>query len=302
MRVVELWKTVARCARRVAAARYFVVGACLVSLAVLQGCASESPQAARASVKRMYVLYCGEAQVPDISPWSEGKNANVAASFSNQCYLIEHAKGWLIWDTGYQDALANKPEGLKTPRFTAYRKKTLQAQLAEIGVSPDQVTYLAMSHSHADHIGNANMFASSTLLIQKPEYDAAFGADAAKQGFPVQSYDKLKDSKKVLLDGDHDVFGDDSVRIISTPGHTAGHQSLLVRLGKTGAVILTGDVAHFQENWDMRRVPVFNFSHDASLSSMEKISALAQREGAQIWINHDSSQTAGKRLSPLYYD
>lgn len=298
----ELRKAVARYSRGMRIGRHLGVGACVLSLATLQGCAGVSTQAPGGTVQRMYVLYCGEAQIPDISPWSEGKNANVAASFSNQCYLIQHAKGWLIWDTGYADALAEKPDGLKTPRFTAFRKKTLAAQLSEIGVSPNQVTYLAMSHSHADHIGNGNMFASATLLIQKPEYEAAFGADAAKQGFPVQSYDKLRDSKTTLLAGDHDVFGDGSVRILSTPGHTAGHQSLLVRLDKTGNVILTGDLAHFQENWALKRVPVFNFNRDASLASMEKISSLSQKESAQIWINHDSAQTAGKRYSPMYYD
>jgi len=105
----------------------------------------------------------------------------------------------------------------------------------------------------------------------------------------------------VKLDGDFDVFGDGSVRIISTPGHTPGHQSLLVRLPQTGAVVLSGDAAHFQENFVNRRVPGFNFSIEQSRQSMDKIDAILKAEHAQLWINHDAAQSATIDHSPKFY-
>ena len=90
--------------------------------------------------------------------------------------------------------------------------------------------------------------------------------------------------------------------ILSTPGHTPGHQSLLVKLPKTGEVLLSGDAVHFKSNWDNRRVPALNFSKEATLSSMEKIDGILQRDHAQLWINHDKAQRDTLKLAPEFYD
>ncbi|HKX39880.1 MAG TPA: N-acyl homoserine lactonase family protein [Burkholderiaceae bacterium] len=275
----------------------------LLASSLLAGCAqSPSPRAGSGGVERLYVLDCGEARIPDLSPWSPGVNVGTAATFSDNCYLIRHAQGWMLWDSGYPDALADKPEGLVGPRSTAFRKKTLVAQMAQIGVTPAQVTRVAFSHTHGDHVGNANLFSAATLYIQQAEYDAAFGPDPAKFGFQPANYDKLRNSTAVKLNGDHDVFGDGSVVILATAGHTPGHQSLLVRLPHTGAVVLSGDAAHFRENFERRRVPGFNFDRDASVAAMDKLAAVVQKEKAQLWINHDSAQSATLRHAPEFYD
>ena len=104
------------------------------------------------------------------------------------------------------------------------------------------------------------------------------------------------------LKGDHDVFGDGSVVILSTPGHTPGHQSLLVRLPKPGVVILSGDVVHFQSNWVHRRVPGLNFDREQTEASMSKVAALLVSEKATLWINHDQTQSAKVPRSPAYVD
>jgi glyoxylase-like metal-dependent hydrolase (beta-lactamase superfamily II) len=259
-------------------------------------------QSAASGVQRLYVLYCGEAHIADLSPWSPGFRVGEPAVFSNNCYLIQHGKDWLLWDSGYADSLAQTPDGIVGPRNSrALRTKTLASQLAEIGVAPSQVTYVAFSHTHADHVGNGNMFTSARLYIQKLEYDAAFGTDPHQFGFDPSPYDQLRNSPVVKLEGDYDVFGDRSVKILSTPGHTPGHQSLLVRLRKTGPVVLSGDVAHFRENFDLRRVPAFNFNADQSRQSMDKIAAVVKAEHAQLWINHDSKQSATIVKSPQFY-
>jgi glyoxylase-like metal-dependent hydrolase (beta-lactamase superfamily II) len=104
------------------------------------------------------------------------------------------------------------------------------------------------------------------------------------------------------LHGDKDIFGDESLMILSSSGHTPGHQSLLVKLPKTGYVLLTGDAAHFRENWDNPRAPVQNFSKEATLSSIEKLKKIATENNAKVWINHDVSQTTTLKKIPEYYD
>jgi glyoxylase-like metal-dependent hydrolase (beta-lactamase superfamily II) len=274
---------------------------CQVLLALL-GCNSMHAAAA-AVVHRLYVFDCGESRIPDISPWSPGFNSGQPAVFSNNCYLIRHGKDWMLWDSGYPDAIAALPDGVSGPRnMRGYRSQTLVSQMAAVGVTPEQVTYLAFSHEHGDHVGNANLFTLATLYMQQAEFDAAFGPTPERFGFNPANYGKLRASKIVKLNGDYDVFGDGSVRILSTPGHTPGHQSLLVRLPKTGTVVLSGDAAHFWDNFKNRRVPSFNFNADQSRQSMDKLDAIVKSEGAQLWINHDVKQSATIMHAPKYYE
>ena len=271
----------------------------LLLAAALLGCTSDP----RIPPMRLYVLYCGEAQIPDISPWSPGFNEGKPMTFSYNCYLIRHGSDWMLWDSGFADALAASPDGQPGARGMLMRRtKTLASQLAELGVAPEQIKHLAFSHTHADHVGNANLFTAATLYIQQAEYDAAFGSEPAKYGFNPALYDKLRSNPVVKLNGDRDVFGDATVVILSTPGHTPGHQSLLLRLPKTGTVVLSGDLAHFKENFDQRRVPGFNYSKEQSLASMERIAQLLLSERALLWINHDSEQNATIAHAPKAID
>jgi glyoxylase-like metal-dependent hydrolase (beta-lactamase superfamily II) len=256
---------------------------------------------AAGAVDRMYVLECGESKTSDVSAnWSPGVDVGVSREFSDNCYLIVRGDRLFLWDTGMSDAIAAKPEGVTAASglLTLWVRKPLASQLEALGIAPGSVTDIAMSHFHADHAGNANLFTSATLYIQQTEYDAAFGENAAKFGFNPALYGKLKDNQTVKLDGDHDVFGDGSVVILSTPGHTPGHQCLLVRLPNRGPVVLTGDMVHFQENWANRRIPSRNFSKEQSAESMEKIAALLAEERAELWINHDQAQSATISKAP----
>lgn len=281
--------------------RTFSLSVALAFLAALFACSTTAP--AGSGVQRLYVLYCGEAHIPDISPWSPGVDVGQPAVFSDNCYLIHHGKDWMLWDSGYTDSLAEKPDGIAGPRgMRAFRTKTLVSQMAEIGVTPAQVTIVAFSHTHGDHVGNANLFSTATVYMQRAEFDAAFGPDPAKYGFMPALYDKLSPDKIVKLAGDFDVFGDGSVKILSTPGHTPGHQSLLVHLPQTGAIVLSGDIAHFEENFTNRRVPGFNFNLEQSRQSMDRIAAVMVTEHAQLWINHDSAQNTTIVHAPQYYE
>jgi N-acyl homoserine lactone hydrolase len=254
-----------------------------------------SAQDAGKTVERLYILNCGEGVAGDISRWSPGVNVGKSMDFVDSCYLIKHRQGWLLWDTGLADAVAAMPEGLRPsdPRAVYWhRPKTLAAQLEQLGLKPSDIKYVAVSHSHPDHIGNVAMFPQSMLLVQKAEYE-----------WPAPAGPRFKPELPVTrLEGDHDVFGDGSVTILSTPGHTPGHQSLLVKLPKTGAVLLSGDAAHFKENWDNRRVPELNVDKDQSSASMRRMADVMAREKAQLWINHDKAQRAAQKLSPEFYE
>jgi glyoxylase-like metal-dependent hydrolase (beta-lactamase superfamily II) len=251
--------------------------------------------AAAAGVDKLYVLDCGQGYAPDQSRWSPGVNVGVPLRVSDNCYLIHHAQGWFLWDTGISDAIAAMPDGLKGENggIDWKRPKTLIAQLEQIGVKPSDIMAMAISHSHPDHIGNVELFPQVMLYLQKAEYDwpGAKGAPRFNPNHPVTK-----------LEGDRDVFGDGSVTIISTPGHTPGHESLVVRLPKTGVVVLSGDIAHFKDNWDNRRVPGFNFSKEESLASMQRVADIIAKEHAQLWINHDKVQSDAQKKSPQYYE
>ena len=257
-----------------------------------------------ASVERLYVMSCGESRTEDVSSWSPGVNVGQPRVFSNHCYLIRHAKGWMLWDTGNSDAIAAHPDGVSAAggRLIARMPKTLASQLKELGVDPADIKYLALSHMHPDHTGNANLFAAATLYMQEAEYDVAFGPDAAKHNFNPATYDKLRGNPVVKLHGDHDVFGDGSVVIKSAPGHTIGHQALLVRLPNTGPVLLSGDLVHFEENWVNKRVPARNFDRDQSAKTMRAIEAFLAESKATVWINHDKAQSEHIRKAPAYIE
>jgi glyoxylase-like metal-dependent hydrolase (beta-lactamase superfamily II) len=270
----------------------FVAALLLMALSVVSGHA----QSGANGVEKLYILNCGEGTAGDISRWSPGVNEGQSMDFVDNCYLIKHARGWFLWDTGIPDAVAAMPNGLlpADPKaITWHRPKTLAAQLDQLGVKPSDIKAMAVSHTHPDHIGNVEMFPTAMLYVQKAEYEWP-GANNAPRFKPEHPVTKLE--------GDRDVFGDGSVTILSTPGHTPGHQSLLVKLPKTGAVVLSGDAVHFRSNWDNRRVPALNFNKEQTLASMQRLSEILSKEKAELWINHDKAQRDGLKMSPEFYD
>ncbi|MGO8918588.1 MAG: N-acyl homoserine lactonase family protein [Stellaceae bacterium] len=267
-----------------------------VAVAALLLCAGPGAAQSASGIDRLYVLDCGWAHAADQSRWSPGVNVGKPIDVSDNCYLIHHAEaGYLLWDTGISDAIAAAPDGVSmlNGAMVWHRPKTLAAQLAAIGVKPDDIRYVGISHTHADHVGNVELFPKSTVLIQKAEYDWAF----------AQPTPPFSASHPVMkLEGDKDVFGDGSAVILSTPGHTPGHESLLLHLPKTGWIVLSGDVAHFRDNWDNRRVPGINTDKEKSLASMQRIADILAERHAQLWINHDKPQSDQQRHAPEYYE
>jgi N-acyl homoserine lactone hydrolase len=273
--------------------KYACIAAAIVCIA---STTPGSAQQAKPGLERLYILNCGEGVAGDIGRWSPGVNEGKSMDFVDNCYLIKHSQGWMLWDTGVPDAVAAMPDGQAPadPKATHWRRpETLASQLDALGVKPSDIKYLAVSHTHPDHIGNVGLFPASMLLVQKAEYDwpSPLGVGRFKPEHPA-----------TRLEGDHDVFGDGSVVIVATPGHTPGHQSLLVKLPKTGAVLLSGDAVHFKDNWEHRRVPAQNSDKDKTVASMQRMADLMAKEQAQLWINHDKAQRDGLKMAPAYYE
>jgi len=270
-------------------------------MVALTACVTEKPVPAQAL--RLYAMNCGSIEVLDVSVFHPGIGKDERKMLTDSCYLVVHPNGSLLWDTGLPDGLVQVPEGKTVYNiFTMRVTKTLAAQLLEIGQGPETVGYLGISHMHGDHAGNVGLFPRATLLIQEEEYDAAFGPDAGKFGFDPALYASLRSNPVRKLKADHDVFGDGTVIIKRTLGHTPGHQALYIKLPKTGNILLSGDLVHFTDNWTHKRVPGFNFDKERSLKTMQEVEEFLKANNATLWIQHDLEQNSGIRHAPAYYE
>lgn len=253
---------------------------------------------------RLYVFDCGLLSFEDISQFSVRNDETDVRQMFVPCYLIEHEEGRLLWDSGLPIEFAGRGIVDRRPGTWLRYDVSIVDQLAALDLTPQDIDYLALSHFHFDHVGGADAFADSTLLVQQAEYEAAF---APQQGTGVGGYDSalfsaLESSERVLLNGDHDVFSDGTVRIISTPGHTPGHQVLLVALAETGPVMLSGDLYHFEESRAWGRVPAFNADAEQTLESMNKVEMLLEDTAATLWIEHNLELANRLRKAPEFYD
>lgn len=253
---------------------------------------------------RLYAMDCGRIQVKDAAMFSDtgdydGKPLDVVVS----CYLIQHPKGTLLWDAGLSDQLAGKPEGVDAPggNFHLSVAKPLLPQLAQVGVTPENLSFIAFSHLHFDHTGNANAFGKSTWLMSKAELAAATSEPPGAAIDPSQ-ISAHKTAKVETYSGDHDVFGDGRVRIVSAPGHTPGHQVLMLDLGKAGPVILSGDLYHTHENRKHRNVPIFNTSRADTLASFDRVEKLIKNRKARFVVQHVKADFDALPKFPAYLD
>lgn len=258
----------------------------VVGVLILQSCSSAK---LNNDEMKLYVLDCGQITVMDISVLSPGIDVGVSKKLANTCYLIKHPQGNLLWETGLNDELVKANTGVSAVEGLFHLKvnKTLQSQLADIGLMLDDIDYVALSHFHFDHTGNMNLFPRAKFLVQQEELEVAFSDEAQAMHFDPSSYDKINKTQFVAVSGDHDVFKDGKLILLSSPGHTPGHQSLMVNLKETGTVVLSGDLFHFEKNKLHSRVPVFNFDKVMTENSMKNIENVIHNRDGQLWIQHD---------------
>lgn len=224
-------------------------------------------------------LECGTSPGPsDVARFSDVfGHRGLMVPIVYSCYLIRHGSEYMVWDTGQ-----SMSAGAVAP------KVSVVDQLAQGGVKPEQVRFVGISHYHPDHTGQLASLPQATLLIGKGDWDVVSGAQppANAPAAPFQHW--LGGAGKVEpLPLDKDVFGDGSVIVLATPGHTPGHHSLMVRLPQTGVVLITGDLAHFRENYDAFGVPPFNTGRAETLASLDRFRKIAENLKATVVIQHD---------------
>lgn len=252
---------------------------------------------------RLYALDCGCIDIADMGMFSDtGERAGERGSLSVPCFLIRHPRGTLLWDAGLGDRLASLPDGEEPVPGSRFRVTvTLASQLAKLGLKPSDVDFVSFSHLHADHSGNAPAFTASTWLVNAAELAWALGTPTPIGVDPQLVRGHAKE-KTVALTSDHDVFGDGSVRILRTPGHTPGHQVLMVRLVKAGPVILSGDLFHSRENHDRSLVPPFNVSRADTLASIDRVNKLIHNTGARLVVQHEPGAVRALPAFPAYLE
>jgi glyoxylase-like metal-dependent hydrolase (beta-lactamase superfamily II) len=249
--------------------------------------------------------------IADLGRFRLKKEEVVTSDLSVACFLVSHPKGTLIWDTGAVPDSAWTPTGAPvrhhimlpdSQQRDVTMVKPLKPQLAAVGYAPSDITYLVLSHYHYDHTANANLFASATWLARQAERDGMFASTPAGTTLP-SSYAALRNSKTVILkSNDHDVFGDGTVVIKQAQGHTPGHQVLYLKLAKTGAVVLSGDLYHYPESRTLQRVATFDFNQDQTRATRAAIEVFLKKTGAALWIQHDFTGNAKLKKAPGYYE
>jgi glyoxylase-like metal-dependent hydrolase (beta-lactamase superfamily II) len=262
-----------------------------------------APQHAHAPKSvRLYIFDCGTIHTTSVDTYSLKKEEVGSTEMAIPCILVAHPKGTLMWDNGDIPDRAFPSGGGPATAGVVTQAQPLLPQLAEVGYTPADITYLAMSHYHGDHVANANAFAGSTWLVRKVERDRMFSDQPIPRSDPA-NYSQLKNTKTIIIDKDeYDVFGDGTVIIKSTPGHTPGHQSLFLRLARTGPIVLSGDLYHYPEERTLNRLPATEFNKDQTAASRAEMETFLKKTGAQLWIQHDFLGNAKLRKAPQYYE
>ncbi|MEM9234207.1 MAG: N-acyl homoserine lactonase family protein [Pseudomonadota bacterium] len=237
-------------------------------------------------VTALYTFNCGTIEISDLDIFAmDGSYEGQTDTFTNTCFVVRHPRGDLLWDMGLPAALVENGPQTDGP-FTVSLERTLIDQMAEAGLTPDDIEYFAISHSHFDHVGQPEAVGEAAWIVHEAEYnymflDEASGDFSALEGFEARPFS-----------GDHDLFGDGAIRILEMPGHTPGHTALLLNMAEAGPVLLSGDLYHRSESREGARVPRFNHDQGATLSSIDRFEALAEATGALVVIQHEPTDVA----------
>ena len=286
-------------------ANMLISGLLIFSLSLFEQVTSDTTQQ---PLVRLYVFDGGILENMDPKSFGLEKEEVSISRMPVPCYLIIHPKGTLIWDAGAVPDTAWKYTGSPVQYiFAQYNiditlNKPLRLQLNDIGYSPANITYLALSHHHFDHTANVNDFLNATWLVRQNEVDIMFTSNPPDAD-SHSSYSNLRNNKRIILNTEeYDIFGDGTVIIKAAPGHTPGHQVLFVRLSKYGNILLSGDLYHYPEQRLLDRVPTYEFNKEQTRASRLEIDFYLKKMNAELWIQHDFGANLKLKKAPEYYE
>lgn len=250
---------------------------------------------------RLYALHCGGDFMPmsAFDPFDSEAGKSVYNPYF--FYVVRHPDGVLLFDSGAHPELATDPVSRLGDAAADFEVKLgpehhVERLLAAIGLEPADVDLVVQSHLHFDHAGGLESVRHAPVLVQREELTFALEPPVYQEEIYVRAdYDIGLDWQE--LDGDHDVFGDGRVVVISTPGHTRGHQSLLVRL-PGGTIFLLADAAYLLGKMRARKLPGLLWSPDAMIASWERIEEIEQGEKAHLMTTHELDYETSVRLAP----
>lgn len=270
-----------------------------VFLAVLVACGSGG---SAPTSTRIYIFDNGNIRGLDPALFNFSADELAEVDFVNRSYLIVHPEGTVMFEAGaVLDSVFEEHDGPVTEGIMS-ATRPLMPQLAAIGYTPAEIDYFVLSHFHSDHTANANAFSGATWIVQQAERDFMFADDSEGIMNPA-TYDALESAETVLLTNeDFDIFGDGGVVVMSTPGHTPGHQVMAVALENTGVVVLGGDLYHYPEEIPTGRVPTFEFDAAQSRASRAKVLAYLEATDGTLWIEHDIATHAALAHAPDFVD
>jgi N-acyl homoserine lactone hydrolase len=252
---------------------------------------------------RLYVLDTGVIECADYAMFSPSAGPNVHYEMPVRSFVVVHPEGTLVWDTGIDDAIAREPDGRQILETIVFKiPRTMRSQLDEIGIDPVEVDYVALSHLHIDHVGNVGLFPNAAVFLQQAEYDAGYGPNPEELTLLPEAYAALDRDNVRTVDGDHDIFGDGTAVLKPLPGHTPGHQGLLVRLRDTGPVFLAGDVSYSAKDYAAGAVRSANVDLAQSARSIDAAKQLERDLGAALWLHHDKEAQLNIRCVPEAYE
>jgi len=278
-----------------------IVLAALGALGALTAHAQNRP--APPATPRIYIFDNGSIKGLDPKLFNFTRAELKEVDFVNISYLVVHPRGTLMFDSGAVADSHFKADGAPVTEGIMSATKPLLPQLASAGYKPSDVDYFALSHYHSDHTANANAFAGATWIVQKAERDFMFGEHPQGSIIAIDSFSALKNAKTKILDNaNYDVFSDGTVVVMSAPGHTPGHQVLVVKLAKRGTVVLAGDLFHYPEERTTGKIPTFEFNAEQSKVARAHIEKFVKDNNAQLWIEHDIATHAGLPRAPLYVE
>ena len=212
---------------------------------------------------------------------------------------INHPELKIIIDTGIDPKTDALPEFGRIVKQSPSQR--IEKQLAKIGVTPDEIDIVINTHLHYDHTAYNKLFKKATFIVQKREMRHAFVPEKFECSFyqPRDHFD-VPNLNYELIEGDYELV--EGIHILSTPGHTAGHQSVLVETKKPGPIIISGDAVYLEENLEKEVIPTIHYNPSQCLSSIKRIKRIAQKKGAEVFPSHDASFFKTLRKSPLYYE